>query len=164
MLEKIPVGEPLEADDPQEEEEEEANYVIVDGEKFSVTDIYVGDSPEISCGRSINYNVFENSKEAGKAARRYFEEMADHDLDELRSIIGDEVLIQWGLGQHAGPGDTPVKSLEEWLDLWLNNPEDHWASYDGDETEGTISAALADEINIKHDPDDVEVTVVLYRR
>jgi hypothetical protein len=48
-------------------------------------------------------------------------------------MVGDETLIRWALGQNAGPGLTQVNSLDKWLDLWLDTPAEHFASYDGEE-------------------------------
>jgi len=81
------------------------------------------------------YYIATDSEDAGKAAKKYWEEMARSDPVELRAMIGDEVLVKWALGESAGPGTTAVNSLEEWFDLWLNVPEEQWASYDGTENE-----------------------------
>lgn len=144
--------------------EDDTGYAVIDGERIFIERIYAGDPPSIECGPSHHFNVFKDSETAGKAARDYYEEMADRSPEELRAILGDETLIQWGLGQYANPGSVSVKSLDEWLDLWLTAPEDHWASYDSKEIEGKISASVADELGIEHDPDDIEIEVVLYRQ
>ncbi len=56
--------------------------------------------------------------------------MAENDSKEFVCMVGEETLVAWALGQYAGPGSTHVQSLNEWLDLWLNTPEEHFASYD----------------------------------
>jgi len=38
--------------------------------------------------------------------------------------LGAETLIRWALGMPAGPGSRQVRSLNEWLDLWLETPEE----------------------------------------
>jgi hypothetical protein len=38
--------------------------------------------------------------------------------------LGAETLIRWALGMPAGPGSAQVCSLNEWLDLWLETPEE----------------------------------------
>jgi hypothetical protein len=81
------------------------------------------------------YYLFRDREEAGEAAREYWEDLALNDPREFTCLVGEETLIQWGLGIYAGPGSTHVKSLEEWLNLWLNAPEEHFASYDGQERE-----------------------------
>ena len=79
------------------------------------------------------YIVFTDVEEAGKQARDYWEALAQNDPKEFSCLVGEETLIQWGMGHFAGPGITKVKSLKEWLDLWLDTPEERWASYDGNE-------------------------------
>ena len=81
------------------------------------------------------YCIFKNSEIAGKAAREYWEDMAKNDLKEFLCIIGEKALIAWGLGQYYAVGSTAVNSLEGWLDLSLDHPEEHFASYDGEEIE-----------------------------
>lgn len=89
-----------------------------------------------------DYYLAEDSEAAGKAAREYWEDMAENDPKEFTCMVGEETLVQWGLGRSAGPGSTHVRSLQEWLDLWLDTPEEQWASYDGN------------EISVTHEHDD----------
>ena len=98
--------------------------------------------------------IFETHEEAGQAARKYWEDLANDDPAEFRAIVGDEALIGWSLGQSRAVGATAVSSLNEWLDLWLDVPEEEFARYDGNEWEGTIQ-----------DPDHEcdEAPCVLYR-
>jgi len=77
-----------------------------------------------------DFILFEDSEIAGKEAREYWEDMAENDSKEFVCMVGEETLVAWALGQYAGPGSTHVQSLNEWLDLWLNTPEEHFASYD----------------------------------
>lgn len=91
------------------------------------------------------FYLFESAEEAGKEARKYYEEMAQDDPEEFACIVGEETLIQWGLGNYAGPGTSQVSSLEEWLDLWLDTPEEMWASYDGEEKEVEVCGKLLSE-------------------
>jgi hypothetical protein len=81
------------------------------------------------------YYIFESSEQAGEAAREYWEDLAQDDPQEFACLIGEKTLVQWAMGQYAGPGSTQVTSLNEWLDLWLDTPEEHHASYDGVERE-----------------------------
>ena len=76
------------------------------------------------------YYLVESREEAGEAAREYWEDLAQDDPKEFACLLGTETLIQWGLGNYAGPGSTQAQSLSEWLDLWLDTPEEHFASYD----------------------------------
>jgi hypothetical protein len=95
------------------------------------------------------YYVAETHEKAGEAARQYWKEMAENDPKEFIVIVGEENLVAWGLGQLAGPGSTAVQSLEEWLDLYLDAPEEEFASYDGielalneDDTDGALQGKL----------------------
>lgn len=65
--------------------------------------------------------------------------MTRTDIHKL--LTPDPARPAWALGNPAGPGSTQVESLEEWLDLWLDTPEEEFASYDGEEVE----ASEADE-------------------
>jgi hypothetical protein len=95
------------------------------------------------------YAIFESREAAGESAREYWEELAQDDPREFACIIGEETLVQWGLGQFGGPGSTKVKSLEDWLDLWLDTPEEHHARYDGAEVEvSRISPKLGEELGV----------------
>lgn len=89
-----------------------------------------------------DYYIAEDSETAGKAAREYWEEywedMAHNDPEEFTCMVGEATLIAWGLGRSAGPGSTAVNSLDEWLDLWLDTPEEHWGSYDSTECDVTL--------------------------
>lgn len=89
----------------------------------------------ITCDNGEEYYIFPDSETAGKAAREYWEDLAENDPKEFACLVGEETLIQWGMGHYAGPGTTQVQNLEEWLDLWLNTPEEHFSSYDGLERE-----------------------------
>jgi hypothetical protein len=60
-------------------------------------------------------------------------------------MVGESTLVAWALGQSAGPGSTHVNSLEEWLDLWLDTAEEHFASYDSEEREVHGVTADAEE-------------------
>ena len=61
-------------------------------------------------------------------------------------MVGEKTLVAWGLRQYAGPGSTQVKSLEEWLDLWLDTPEEHFASCDSEEREVSRCGKLREEL------------------
>ena len=89
----------------------------------------------IQCDNGCEYHIFEDSEKAGQEARKYWEDLAWNDPEEFTCLVGEKTLVQWGLGQSAGPGTSQVNSLEEWLDLWIDTPEEYWASYDGQERE-----------------------------
>jgi len=100
------------------------------------------------------YVIFENSEMAGEAAREYWENLAQDDPDEFACLVGKDTLVQWALGQSAGPGSTAVNSLEEWLDLWLTHPEEHFATYDGTEQHFLVNEAVSDELCLSLNLDD----------
>ena len=112
----------------------------------------------IECSNGCEYHIFEDHHAAGEAARDYWRDMVENDPQEFRCIIGDENLIKWCLGLHAGPGSTQVESLNDWLDLWLDTPEEQWASYDGEEIEGAkFNKHFENEFDFDRD------NIVLYR-
>lgn len=111
-------------------------FIVLDGEKTEVdeTDLTLsGYLPMLSFGRQ-QYYLAPSAEYAGKKARQYYEEMAQNDPREFTCMVGESTLIAWGLGQWAGPGSTSTRNLEDWLDLWLDTPEECWASYDGTES------------------------------
>ena len=83
--------------------------------------------------------IFESTEAAGKAAREHWADMAENDPKEFACMVGENTLIQWGMGRSAGPGSTHVNSLQEWLDLWLDTPEEHFSGYDGQSRNVTFS-------------------------
>lgn len=128
--------------------------IKIDGEFYTCKLNNYGNLPmlEDEHGRR-EWCIAESSETAGVAAREYWEEMANNDVEEFTMMVGKETLIAWALGKRAGPGNTHVSSLSEWLDLWLITPEEHFASYDGSEIdleapegyddEAAVAAALA---------------------
>jgi|TARA_R100000008_G_scaffold77931_1_gene58622 hypothetical protein len=76
-------------------------------------------------GASIH--VFKSEEEAGQYARQYWEDYIDSESsEEVVHLLGAENLIQWALGKPAGPGSRKVNSLEEWLDLYKEDPSEHF--------------------------------------
>lgn len=128
--------------------------IEIDGERYTVEKVHDRWSPttmgalETECG--CEFYLAPDSETAGKAARARWAEMAADDPTEFRHMVGDETLVKWALGQHAGPGSTSVSSLAEWLDLWLSTPEEEWAGYDGSECEvGRVSADIIEELGFR---------------
>ena len=120
--------------------------VVIDGDPYIVTleaDHY--ELPMLKCC-GFEWYIAENSTIAGEKAREYWEELAHNDPEELTCIIGTDTLVAWALGQSAGPGTTAVNSLEEWLDLHLDVPEEHFATYDSCEYVLKISDELQQEL------------------
>lgn len=122
------------------------NKIRYEGKSYDVDNIMdYGYLPMIEFDGMEVY-VAANSESAGEAARLYWQELAEDDPEEFTCIVGKENLIYWALGKKSGPGTTQVRSLEEWLDLWLVIPEEQWASYDGNEIELILSKELAEEL------------------
>ena len=119
----------------------------IDGEEYFVTEIlYYGYLPEIRTD-GPEFLVAESHETAGEAARKYWEELAQDDPQEFTCIVGAEALIAWGLGQSYAPGSIGVNNLEEWLDLHLDVPEEHWGTWDGQELEITdVSPEIIEEL------------------
>lgn len=120
----------------------------INGTEYGVESVYSGgylDLLELDDGTS--WYVARSSEAAGIVARNYWEELANYDPREFTCLIGEETLIQWGLGNIASPGSTPVSSLDDWLDLWLDTPEEQWANYDGTEADvSDVSSELAEDL------------------
>lgn len=121
--------------------------IKIDGEIYNVKEVHnYGYLPEIETDDGKEFILAESSEIAGEKAREYWEEMANDDPEEFTYMVGEKTLVAWGLGQYAGPGSTQVKSLEEWLDLWLDTPEEQWASYDGAERDVERCGKLREEL------------------
>ena len=124
--------------------------ITIDGETNEVCDTYEGGYlTSLTLEDDREYYVARNSEEAGKAARQYWMDLAHDDPAEFRCIVGDENLVCWALGEWAGPGTTKVQSLQEWLDLFLDVPEEEWARYDGEERECEADEELIDELGFE---------------
>ena len=73
--------------------------------------------------------VFKSEEDAGQHARDHWEDYIDsYSNEEIVEVLGADTLIAWALGQAAGPGSAKVKDLNEWLDLYLHAPEEHFDS------------------------------------
>ena len=73
--------------------------------------------------------VFKSEEDAGQHARDHWEDYIDsYSNEEIVEVLGADTLIAWALGQAAGPGSAKVKNLNEWLDLYLHAPEEHFDS------------------------------------
>ncbi len=134
-------------------------FIIIDGEALNNVNIqsYGYNVLVEDGGEGREWYVFQNRELAGEAARDRWAEMAEDDPEEFTNMVGTEVLVKWALGQHAGPGYRMVKSLQEWLDLHLDCPEDEFGQYDNTECSGTISKDIMEEFGY-HDKE-----VVFYR-
>jgi len=117
--------------------------IEIDGKVETVTDIK--DDNLLVIGEK-EYCIFPDSKAAGEAAREYWTELAEYDPEELTFIVGEKALIAWGLGREYAVGSVSVSSLEDWLNLWEDVPEEHFASYDSLEVAARINKNLQREL------------------
>lgn len=131
--------------------------INIDGEILDVNVLGNGYPTVDEGGNGRDWYIFQNREEAGEAAREYWKDMAENDPSEFTCIVGEESLVKWALNQFAGPGSTQVRNLSDWLDLYLDVPEEQWASYDGAELEGTISKEVMEELGF------TDKNVVFYR-
>ena len=121
--------------------------IKIDGEIYNIeADVIDCGLPLIRTEEGEEFYLAKDSEEAGKEARDYWENLAQDDPKEFTCIVGEQHLINWGLGMNSAPGSIGVDSLEEWLDLWLDVPAEHWASYDGEERTVDRCGHLIDEI------------------
>ena len=121
--------------------------IRIDGELYNIKEVLDhSDLPIIETEEGEDFYLAESSEEAGKKSRAYWADMAENDEKEFTCLIGEKTLVAWALGNYAGPGSTPVKSLEEWLDLWLDTPEEHFASYDSTERQVERCGKLTKEL------------------
>ena len=102
--------------------------------------------PMIEAEDGQEFYLAESSEEAGEKAREYWEDLAQDDPREFTCLVGEETLIQWGLGNSAGPGYTAVKSLNEWLDLWFDYewPDEDYSFYESSEYQGWLRSLEED--------------------
>ena len=144
--------------------DDDSPAIRYDGETFNIDDSHdMGEGLHVKWN-GADYHLFLDSDVAGQAARDYWEDMAQNDKREFTCIVGEAALIAWALGESYAVGSTPTSSLEEWLDLWLATPEEHFASYDGEERECIINESMADEMGVEWDHNGDEwQSAVFYR-
>jgi hypothetical protein len=121
--------------------------ITINGKIYTVEHIEMYELPLLYLDDCSKWYIAQSSAEAGVMARNYWEDMARNYKKEFIAIVGEEILISWALGEYAGPGSEQVKSLEDWLDLFLTRPEEHFASYDGMEVLCRINNNLMDKLN-----------------
>ena len=105
----------------------------IEGEKFFVLsedDVAtngIGGSVELPTGKyATELHLFKDEEQAGEYARDYWKDFIEDDRASAIEILGAETLMAWALGDPAGPGTSKVNSLEEWLDLYLDAPDEHF--------------------------------------
>lgn len=110
-------------------------FIKIDNETMEVIQInFYSGNLEVETDNG-EYVIFKSQEDAGKAAREYWVDLAEYDEQEFMYLVGEGNLLKWAMGKSAGPGSTQVESLEDWFDLWLDTPEEHFGRYDGNECE-----------------------------
>ena len=123
--------------------------IVIENEVCDIVEFYFDSYlPMITLEDKREYYIAASSEHAGKAARKYWEDMAHNDPSEFTCIIGEDTLIKWALGQNASPGAVSVSSLEEWLDLHLDIPEETFGGWDGTEQDARINKNMQAVLNI----------------
>lgn len=126
-------------------------WIEIDGRVYVVVD--VDDLNKEGEGRILyetpghrEFILFKNKEMAGQHARDYWENVARTDANEFLELVGAETLISWAFGEDAYVGTAATSSINEWLDLHLEEPEEHLATYDGEEKSATMSPDLLEEL------------------
>jgi len=123
--------------------------IKINGEIYQITETWHMDYEglhQIVTEEGEEFILAKDSEAAGKAARERWEDMAKHDPAEFTCLVGEQTLVAWALVNPAGPGSSKVCSLDEWLDLWLDTPEEEWAGYDHGERQVERVGKLTKEL------------------
>ena len=96
--------------------------IVIDNEVLEVTEIYDTGYGKTFCCDDREYIIFKHRDDAVDSVIDYYIDMIKNEPDEFIYLIGTEGLIQWALGNNAGPGY--IEAVSEY-------PEELWASYDG---------------------------------
>ena len=118
--------------------------IKITGEIYVVDKVLNYGQPMIEVG-DMEFYLFESRESAGEEARSYWEDMAQDDPEGFADIVSTKALIAWGLGRSYAVGSIGVNSLEEWLDLWLDCPEEQWGSYDNIELDVDVCGRMLEE-------------------
>lgn len=112
-------------------------------EAEEVDDVHTGgDLPVIDTGYE-DYCLARDRDTAGYVVRERWRDMRDNDRTKLRALLGDDRLIQWGLGESDSFG---ISSFDEFLERFGDSIEEELATYDGDEIEAEVNIKLATRI------------------
>jgi len=135
-------------------------------EIHEVTDMQeYGYLPLLTLDDGTEWYIAESREKAGEKAREYWQDMAENDPQEFTCIVGEKTLVAWALGQHAGPGNETANSLDGWLDIVADHPEEEFAGYDGIEVDvQVISRDLWEELGWHRDISfAIDGDAVIYR-
>ena len=108
--------------------------IKLNNEWLEVTNINnYGYLPTLELEDNTEWYVAESSEHAGEKTKEYWQEMINNDPKEFTCMVGEDALIAWALGKNYAVGNVGCNSLDEWLDLTTEYPEEQWAAYDGEE-------------------------------
>lgn len=110
--------------------------IVIDANEYvieSIDDCGTSGMAMATMASGEEFYLAEDVDIAGKAAKEYWMDMAKNDPSEFECIVGSENLIAMAMGECCNPGSTTVSSLDEWFDLHIDAPEEHFASYDHQE-------------------------------
>lgn len=119
-----------------------------DGETYEIEELINGSYlPILQLDDGTEWYIAKDYDEAGKAARKYWEDIIRNDPEEFRCIIGEERLLKWALNESDEFG---IHNLDKFLERVEDYPEETFATYDGNLIEGIedIDDELADELEI----------------
>jgi len=129
-------------------------WIQIDGDVMEVSS--VNDAPFRSGDVGVieadsnEFYVATDAESAGAEARAYWEDMAHNDPSEFAELVGKDTLVSWALGQHAGPGSETAQSLDDWLDIVADHPEEELGRYDGNELDvDYVPESVQDELGFK---------------
>lgn len=129
---------------------DEHNFIFINGSRYEIEENFIANNylDLFIMTDGTEWYLASSSEEAGDIARDYWEDMAKQDYKEFICLVGEETLVSWALGQFAGPGYVKVNCLDDWLDLWLDTPEELFASYDGEEREYIATTCTTENYDI----------------
>lgn len=120
-----------------------------------------GDVVEVEAG-SMWLAVAKGWDAASEAVAEYWRDLISNDPKEFTAIIGEERLVVWALGQSDQYG---ISSLEEFIKVASNYPEEDLGLYDGVEYTGRVNEAFLIEAGWDLEVgEDGWVEVLYYRR
>ena len=127
--------------------------ITIGGETYVVRNIRdngwgIEGTADIEC-EGADFIVCLDHESAGALARARWDDMVANDPAEFAAIVGADTLAAWCLGQYAGPGSVQVKSLEAWLELVADHPNEELASYDHEEREvDSVSPSVVEDLGM----------------
>jgi len=91
-------------------------------------------SPDLAWGEAADGSqfLFGTLAAAQKAAGFYYRRLMDSDPELFCSLVGFGCVLNWAQGKPATPGDVECATLEDWLVLSENYPEECFGTENGE--------------------------------